>query len=54
MTYRMLQIGVGGYGRLWSEKALPPNVADGLVELVGIADSNTEALRAANAFHGQP
>lgn len=54
MTYRMLQIGVGGYGRLWSEKALPPNVADGLVELVGIADSNPEALRAAQAFHGLP
>lgn len=54
MTYRMLQIGVGGYGKHWSEQALPPNVADGLVELVGIADIDPTALKEAQAFHNLP
>lgn len=54
MTYRMLQIGVGGYGKHWSERSLPPNIAGGLVELVGIADTDPVALRAAQSFHGLP
>ncbi|GLQ53141.1 Gfo/Idh/MocA family protein [Devosia nitrariae] len=51
MSYRMLQIGVGGYGKLWSEQFVPPNIADGLIEVVGIADTDTTALKAAQAFH---
>ncbi len=52
MTYRMLQIGVGGYGKHWLEQATPPNAAEGLVQVVGIADTNLEALRSAQAFLG--
>lgn len=54
MTYRMLQIGVGGYGKLWSEQFVPPNVKDGTVELVGIADTDETALKATQAFHNLP
>jgi predicted dehydrogenase len=54
MTYRMIQIGVGGYGKQWLEQFTPPNTAEGLLEVVGIADTDREALRAAQTFLGLP
>ena len=50
MTYRMIQVGTGGWGASWCRQHLPPNVADGLIEVVAAVDINPEALR--NAREG--
>ncbi|MDE2777501.1 MAG: Gfo/Idh/MocA family oxidoreductase [Chloroflexota bacterium] len=47
MTYRMIHIGLGGMGRHWCEVALPPNIADGLIEVVAAVDINPAALSVA-------
>lgn len=44
MALRMIQIGTGGWGRCWCEQFLPPNVTDGLIEVVAAADVNPDAL----------
>src|SRR5262245_25858567 len=44
MTYKMIQVGTGGHGRSWCARFLPPNVADGLIEVVAAVDVNPEAL----------
>lgn len=50
MTKRMILIGTGGFGTAWCKIFLPPNVKDGLVEVVAVADTNEDAL--ANAQEG--
>ena len=44
MAYRMIQVGCGGFGGAWCGEFLPPNIADGLVEVVAAADLNPDAL----------
>jgi len=44
MAYKMILVGAGGFGGWWCRNFLPPNVADGLVEVVAAADINPEAL----------
>ena len=44
MPYRMIQVGTGGFGGSWCSRFLPPNVEDGLIEVVAAADKNPEAL----------
>ena len=44
MTYRMIQIGLGAMGRDWCETALPPNIEEGLIEVVAAVDINPAAL----------
>jgi predicted dehydrogenase len=44
MPYKMIQVGTGGHGRSWCERFLPPNVQDGLIEVVAAVDVNPEAL----------
>jgi predicted dehydrogenase len=44
MTLRVIQVGTGGWGRSWVERFLPPNVADGLIEVVAAVDKSEEAL----------
>ena len=44
MAYRMIQVGTGGWGAWWCEHFLPPNVRDGLVEVVAAVDANPDAL----------
>ncbi len=44
MTYRMIQIGLGEMGRNWCEVALPPNIEDGLIEVVAAVDINPATL----------
>jgi len=44
MVYKMIQIGTGGFGRRWCEIFLPPNVKEGLIEVVAAVDVNPEAL----------
>ncbi|HUV05661.1 MAG TPA: Gfo/Idh/MocA family oxidoreductase [Armatimonadota bacterium] len=52
MPYKMIQVGAGGFGALWCQRFLPPNIADGLVEVVAAADINPEALSSAREFLG--
>lgn len=43
----MIQIGLGAMGRDWCENALPPNIKEGLVEVVAAVDINPAALQVA-------
>jgi predicted dehydrogenase len=52
MTYKMIQVGTGGHGRSWCARFLPPNVADGLIEVVAAVDVNLEALENARQHLG--
>ncbi len=54
MTYRMIHIGLGLMGRNWCEVALPPNIADGLIEVVAAVDINPAALSVAQNTLGLP
>ncbi len=42
--YRMIQVGTGGQGRAWCNRFLPPNIADGRIEVVAAVDVNEAAL----------
>ncbi len=42
MTYRVIQIGTGGQGERWCSTYLPPNVADGSIEVVAAVDVDPE------------
>lgn len=52
MTYKMIQVGTGGFGRAWCERWLPPNIKDGLIEVVAAVDINPEALKNAQQALG--
>jgi predicted dehydrogenase len=54
MPYRAILVGTGGQGRAWCARFLPPNVADGLVEVVAAVDINAEALQNAHEYLGVP
>ena len=47
MAYKMIQIGLGAMGRDWCKTSLPPNIRDGLVEVVAAVDINPAALSVA-------
>ena len=44
MPYKMIQVGTGGFGGWWCSTFLPPNIKEGLVEVVAAVDINPEAL----------
>ena len=48
----MIQIGLGAMGRDWCVTALPPNINEGLVEVVAAVDINPSALRVAQESLG--
>src|SRR5579872_4400322 len=50
VPYRMIQVGTGGFGGWWCKNFLPPNVKDGLIEVVAAVDLNPAALQ--NAREG--
>ena len=52
MPYKMILVGTGGFGKAWCAKFLPPNIQDGLVELVAAADTNPDALANAQEHLG--
>lgn len=54
MTYKVIQVGTGGQGRAWCQRFLPPNVADGLIEVVAAVDVNEAALVNAQEALGVP
>jgi predicted dehydrogenase len=50
MAKRAIMVGTGGFGNQWCRKFMPPNVRDGLVEVVAAVDLNPVALN--NAREG--
>jgi len=45
MPYKMIQVGTGGWGAWWCRHHLPPNVRDGLIEVVAAVDIHPDALQ---------
>jgi len=52
MPYKLIQVGTGNRGRAWCERILPPNIEDGLIEVVAAVDINPEALVNAQTYLG--
>lgn len=52
--YRMIQVGTGGQGARWCSHFLPPNIADGRVEVVAAVDVNPAAHIHAQEHLGLP
>lgn len=43
MPYQVIQVGTGGQGARWCSDYLPPNIEDGLIEVVAAVDVDEEA-----------
>ena len=54
MAYKVIQVGTGGFGGAWCKMFLPPNVKEGLIEVVAAVDINPEALKNAQEGLGLP
>ena len=54
MAYKMIQVGTGGFGGAWCLRFLPPNVADGLIEVVAAVDVDPAHLTSAQPHLGLP
>ena len=52
MTYKMIQMGTGGWGAAWCRQFLPPNLKEGLIEIVAAVDANPAALQNAKDYLG--
>jgi predicted dehydrogenase len=50
VAYRVIQVGTGGFGGMWCRHFLPPNIQEGLIEVVAAVDINPAALE--NAREG--
>ncbi len=50
MPYKVIQVGTGGHGKSWCRMFLPPNIEEGLIEVVAAVDINAEALENAREF----
>ena len=54
MPYKMIQVGTGGFGGWWCANFLPPNINEGLIEVVAAVDINPQALNNAKEHLGLP
>lgn len=52
MSYKGILIGTGGQGKAWCERFLPPNIEQGLLEIVAAVDVNPDVLINAQKFLG--
>ena len=52
--YRMIQVGTGGQGNGWCALFLPPNIADGRIEVVAAVDINPDVHINAQQHLGLP
>jgi predicted dehydrogenase len=52
MAHKMIQVGTGGWGSAWCRHFLPPNVQEGLIEVVAAVDIDPGALEHARKFLG--
>jgi predicted dehydrogenase len=50
----MIQVGTGGFGATWCREFLPPQVAEGRVEVVAAVDQNPASLDNARRYLGLP
>lgn len=54
MAYRVIQVGTGGWGEAWCRRFLPPNIADGHIEVVAAVDTSPAALENARTLLSLP
>lgn len=54
MPKKMILVGTGGQGGHWCRRFLPPNIEDGLIEVVAAVDVDAEALVNAQEHLGVP
>jgi predicted dehydrogenase len=54
MARKAILVGVGGWGSAWCRQFLPPNIQEGLVEVVAAADINPDRLPIAQEALGLP
>lgn len=52
MPHKMIQVGTGGWGGWWCKNFLPPNIEDGLIEIVAAVDVDAEVLKNAQESLG--
>ena len=52
--YRMIQVGTGGQGNGWCSRFLPPNIADGRIDVVAAVDINPDVHINAQKHLGLP
>lgn len=52
MAYKMIQVGTGGFGAYWCRNFLPPNIKDGLIEVVAAVDLSPKSLENAKSYLG--
>ncbi|MCZ7544504.1 MAG: Gfo/Idh/MocA family oxidoreductase [Anaerolineae bacterium] len=52
MTRKMILVGAGGFGGHWCAHFLPPNMEDGVIEVVAAVDINPDALQNARKYLG--
>lgn len=52
MAHKLIQVGTGGRGQTWCKDILPPNIADGLIEVVAAVDINADAFGPAHEYLG--
>src|SRR5690554_4959171 len=45
MAYKVIQVGAGNHGAQWCGEFLPPNIHEGLIEVVAIVDINASSLQ---------
>ncbi|MCX7598709.1 MAG: Gfo/Idh/MocA family oxidoreductase, partial [Armatimonadetes bacterium] len=53
-AYKMIHVGTGGWGKTWCSTFLPPNIREGLIEVVAAVDINPKALANAREHLGLP
>jgi hypothetical protein len=41
----MIQVGAGAWGEHWCREFLPPNIAQGLIEVISLVDLDSESLQ---------
>ncbi len=54
MPYKAILVGTGGQGRAWCARFLPPNIEDGLLQVVAAVDVNPAAFQNAQEHLGLP
>lgn len=50
MPKKAILVGTGSWGSWWCEHFLPPNIADGTIEILAAVDQNPQALEVARRF----
>ena len=54
MSYKVIQVGTGGFGQVWCKSFLPPFIREGSIEVVAAVDIDSQALQNAHSSLGLP